>query len=51
MELKTTVTKQIDNKIFELKKKTQIRKTLTDLHQNYIVIPIDEASDNVAITF
>ena len=48
LEWKTTVNKKIDNKIINVRN-DQIRKTLTDFHQNYIVIPRDKASGKVAI--
>ena len=62
LEWKSTIIKQIYNKISQLKIKLTfskaspnslenyiIRKTLADLHQNCIVLPVEEASNNVAI--
>lgn len=48
LEWKSTVNKKIGNKIINVRN-DQIRKTLTDFHQNYIVIPRDKASGKVAI--
>ena len=62
LEWKSTIIKQTYNKIAQLKIKSTFskaspnslgnyitRKTLADLHQNCIVVPVEEANKNVAI--